>query len=141
MQFKSILLGAGVVGVVAFASGCNVNTPTPPGGPVSYTSQIQPIFDNRCSDCHRPGGVGPGLGIAMLLTPDDAPASLINKKSSVNDALTLVIPGDAANSLLYQMVSQSMPPVGIRMPPLAAPLSGQELGLIRDWINQGAEDN
>ena len=136
MQPKYFLAAALLV-----ATGCNVNNPSPPGGPVSFASQIQPILSDRCVTCHRPGGLATSAGVKMDLRDTAAPASLINQPSSLNDTLTLVIPGDAANSLLYKMVTESSPPVGVRMPPGFNPLTGQQLGLIRDWINQGALDN
>jgi len=77
----------------------------------------------------------------MDLRASATPASIVNQKSSLNNSLTLVIPNDAANSLLYRMVTESNPPVGVRMPPGFSPLSATELGLIRDWINQGAQNN
>ena len=38
-------------------------------------------------------------------------------------------------------VNSDNPPVGERMPFLAAPLDADEIAVIRNWINQGALDN
>lgn len=127
--------------LLLFATGCRVNTPASPGGPVSFAAQIQPIFDAECSYCHHVDGFANRIGVDMLLTPDATPQSLINQSSSLKPALTLVIPGDAADSLLFRMVSERKPPVGFRMPLFSSPLSSEDLGLLRDWINQGALDN
>ena len=137
-QFVVPMLG---VLLTACLTGCPAATPAPPGGPVSFASQIQPIFNQKCADCHRAGGSAERQGISMLLTAGDTPISLLNQASAQNSNWTLVVPGDAANSLLYVKVLNSFPPVGGRMPPSVSSLSSTELGLIRDWINQGALNN
>jgi hypothetical protein len=82
----------------------------------------------------------------LKLTADVSYASIVDVASAQNPAFQRVDSGDASTSLLFQKVSTENPPVGERMPlctessPRAA-LSAAELGLIRDWINQGAADN
>lgn len=129
--------------------GCGVNTPSPPvGRTVSLTADIQPIFTANCIRCHRVGGTAyngfPLIfpRIPMLLTEGDAYASLVNVPSRLNGNRVLVVPGDSENSALFGKVSRFPPPVGhFRMPLGKGPLSSEDLGLIRDWIDQGAEDN
>ncbi len=113
----------------------------PPGTPVSFSTQIQPIFDARCIDCHRTGGLADFSGIRMRLTAGQSRASLVNQASAQRADLTLVVPGDASNSLLWQKVALAAPPVGARMPLLSLPLPAAQIDLIRDWINAGAPDN
>ncbi len=137
-----------VIGISVMATalyGCpeSVNTPAPPSqGTVSLSRDIQPIFNARCTSCHSPGfPTNTIVGIRMVLTPGDAFTSLVNQPSSQRPDLTLVEPGDAESSLLWLKVSSNNPPVGSTMPLFGSRLSSTELGLVRDWINQGALDN
>ena len=140
-------LWAATVGLLAGGLACQVNVPVsepPPGrgGTVSFATQIQPILVNNCSGCHSPGGSAVmDHGIAMNLTAGRAYDSIVNQTSVQNPTWTIVAPGDSASSLLYLKVSSDDPPVGVRMPRFTHPLSGSEIGLIRDWIDQGALNN
>lgn len=111
-------------------------------GPVSFAEDIQPVLLNACTSCHSPGGSAfEGSGIPMDLTQGNAYDAIVGKFSVQNPALTLVVPGDAENSLLYQKVSSNTPPVGVRMPRLLPQLEQDEIDLIERWINEGALDN
>jgi hypothetical protein len=110
-------------------------------GMVSFAGQIQPIFDAKCTVCHQAGGLADNLGIDLRLVPGDAFNGLVNQPSSQQANLTLVVPGDSTSSLLFLKVSSNAPPVGSRMPLFGAPLSQAEIDRIRDWIDQGAQDN
>ena len=86
-------------------------------GQIDYQSDIQPIFDNNCTNCHGSSG---GLSLGSY-------SSLIAGGSS-GDA---VIPGDHSSSLLWQRINDgSMPPSGN--------LSSSEINLIASWIDEGA---
>jgi hypothetical protein len=58
-----------------------------------------------------------------------------------------VVPGKAAESLLFQKVDEAKPPCGMQMPrPIppamtAKPLTSAQVMLIEDWINAGADNN
>lgn len=77
----------------------------------------------------------------MVLTPGQSIDSLVDQSSSQRPDLTLVTPGDPDASLLWLKVSSNSPPVGATMPLFGQRLSSEELGLLRDWIAQGAQDN
>ncbi len=77
----------------------------------------------------------------MRLIAGQSFAMLINQKSTLDPSLTLVIPGDSANSLLFLKVSSDSPPVGDTMPLIGRRLTSTELALVRDWIDQGAMNN
>jgi len=142
---SGLSLATGAVLFSAAGTGCmpgNVNAPAPPvERTVSFADDIQPIFDKHCVQCHRVDGFANLQGIVMLLTEGDALDSVVNQASSQNPALSLVVPGDADSSLLFQKVSSNNPPVGATMPLFGKALSSEELGLLRDWIDQGALDN
>jgi hypothetical protein len=98
--------------------------PAAGGATVSFTTDILPIFESRCIGCHGGERTQEGLDLKTH-------ASLMTGSS--NGAV--VTPGDAANSLLVEMVAtQKMPKRGPKLTPA-------QVQLITDWINQGALDN
>ncbi len=143
--YRSFICLALAVALGLFGFGCQggVNTPAPPAGrTVSFADDIQPIFNTRCTSCHRSGSpTNTILGIRMVLTDDRSNESIVGQTSSQRPDLTLVTPGDPDASLLWLKVSSNSPPVGATMPLFGQRLSSEELALLRDWIMQGAPDN
>ena len=98
--------------------------PAVEGAPVSFTSDILPIFESRCINCHGGDKTQEGLDLKTH-------AALM----SGSDNGSVVTPGDAANSLLVELVvSQKMPKRGPKLTP-------PQVQLITNWVNQGALDN
>ena len=137
------------LGLVALAtvalSGCQggVNPVGPPTGrTISYSQEVQPIYDAHCTSCHSAGGFSSVFsGLSFDLTAGNSHGDTVNQPSSRRADLLLVKPGDAANSLMFLKVSSDAPPVGETMPIVGARLSSEELAILRDWIDQGAADN
>ncbi|MFO0599435.1 MAG: hypothetical protein U0228_29275 [Myxococcaceae bacterium] len=78
---------------------------------VSYSAQVQPIFDSRCDACH---------------------AWSYDTIVNVNARIT---PGNLGASAIYtRTLSGDMPRSG-------GPLTGTQVNLIRDWILNGAPRN
>ena len=130
--------------LVMGGTGCPgpVNEPAPPTGEtVSFSADVQPIFNAHCTTCHRAGGFADLSGIALRLVEGISYDLLVDQPSSQRADLTFVVPGNSAASLLFLKVSSDSPPVGSTMPLTGARLSSSDLGLIRDWIDQGALDN
>lgn len=97
--------------------------------PVSFTGQIQPIFNAKCVVCHGTSG-------NLTLTSDVSYTQLVHVPASSScTTLHRVLPFDAANSVLYRKVSGTL--CGIRMPQ-GGSLTITEINLIHDWINEGA---
>lgn len=98
--------------------------PAVQGATVSFANDILPIIESRCIGCHGGDRTEEGLDLkthASLMTGSDNG--------------TVVTPGDAANSLLVEMVAtQKMPKRGPKLTP-------PQVQLITDWVNQGALDN
>ena len=91
-------------------------------GQVDYNSQIQPIFNNNCTSCHMYGNASGGSTLTSYS------GVMTNSNSGAS-----VVPGDHANSLLWQRVNNGS------MPPQNNPdLSADQINLIAQWINQGA---
>lgn len=95
---------------------------------VSFAQHVKPIVDKRCLSCHgarAKGGYQMRTYDEVMNTGDNAP---------------VIIPGDAANSILAQMLRGIETPAGGQMPP-SRPLPQQQIELIEKWINQGAQNN
>jgi mono/diheme cytochrome c family protein len=95
---------------------------------VSFKDHVKPIFDKRCASCHgkrAKGGYSVLTYDAVMTSGDNAP---------------VIIAGDAANSILAQMLRGKETPAGGQMPP-SRPLPQQQIELIEKWINQGAQNN
>ena len=87
------------------------------GQQIDYQTQIQPIFDESCTNCH---GYSGGLALGNY-----------DQLMSGGNSGDLVIPGDYQNSILWQRIdSGEMPPNG--------DISNDQLELIENWIMQGA---
>ena len=96
---------------------------------VSFHQQLLPLFRARCQGCHQPSKSGGGY----VMTSFDR---LIAGGSSGKPA---VVPGKPQASHLLALIT---PEKGkARMPMNAAPLTPQEIGLVRAWISQGAQDD
>ena len=102
-----------------------ISTPEPTTPAViSFSNDILPLFQNRCRNCHGGNKIEEGL---ILLSYNDIMAG--------SDNGSVVIPGDAENSLLVEMLLKNkMPKRGPKLTPI-------QVQLIVDWINQGALNN
>jgi len=104
---------------------------------ISFSSQIQPIFDNHsygCTSCH--GGTA-----GLFLTRGQSYDNLVNVQAQTGLCTDRkrVLPGNASASALFLRLSGFT--CGDRMPQGASPISQTDVNLIRDWINQGAQNN
>jgi hypothetical protein len=99
---------------------------------ISFSNQIQPIFNGSCTNCHGSEG---GLAITAGVSYNNLVN--INARSSCT-SLKRVLPNNAVNSVLYRRISGTT--CGSRMP-IGGTLSTNDITLIRDWINQGANNN
>ena len=85
---------------------------------VDYDSEIQPIFNSKCTQCH---GNFAGLNLSSY---ENLMAGSINGD--------VIIPYDHANSLLWQYINSGF------MPPGTNDLTDSQVDLIAQWINEGA---
>src|SRR5262245_10705850 len=104
--------------------------------PVDYSEEIQPIFSSRCVGCH----VGGGAPHQLKLDEANSYSNLVNVASHEVPSLLRVEPGDPDNSYMVQKV-QGTAAVGGRMPLGLAPLTEEQIALIRRWISEGAANN
>jgi hypothetical protein len=97
---------------------------TAPAVRIDFQKQIQPILAERCLECHSQDKRKGGLSLAAY-------ADILEggKDGAV------VRPGKSADSLLVHRLSGEIEP---QMPKDEDPLSAAEIGLIRQWIDEGA---
>ncbi|MEJ7638586.1 MAG: DUF1549 domain-containing protein, partial [Singulisphaera sp.] len=98
--------------------------PAPARGRVDFETQIKPILQDRCVNCHTRGKSKGGLSLetreAVLRGGEGGPA---------------VVVGKSEESPLVELVAGVEP--DRRMPLKGDPLSTREVGLLRAWIDQG----
>ncbi|MCD8539269.1 MAG: DUF1549 domain-containing protein, partial [Leadbetterella sp.] len=102
-------------------------------GGLDYNYHIRPILADKCFKCHGPDANTREAGL-RLDTPEGAYAALKG-----NPHARALVPGNPAASEIYlritaKDVSQKMPPVEANLD-----LTGEEIGLIRKWIEQGGK--
>jgi hypothetical protein len=116
-----------------------VNVTVSAPAPISYAGQVQPIFTSNClSGCHTPGGIGP-----FSLLEGESYGTIVNMPATVSPTCPGVVyrvrPFSADSSVLYRRISGTS--CGVQMPYFRPPLLTADQNLIRDWINQGAQNN
>ena len=108
---------------------------------VSFSGQVQPIFTANCalSGCHVPPGQ-----LHLALSPGAAYASLVGVPSVQCQQFERVAPGDPDASYLIDKLLDRVSVAscfdGTGMPP-GRRLSDADLGVITQWIVEGAKDN
>ena len=98
--------------------------------PVHFQDEVLPILKAKCLACHNRGAA---KGDVILETPDSIRAGI--------DGEPIVVPGNGEESLLLKVSAHLEEPF---MPPGknkvgATPLTSEELGLLKLWIDEGAE--
>lgn len=126
-KMKQLIKIVFLVSIGLFLNSCYYDTlverpvpeiPTDPDNPgyveISFSNDIQPIFNSSCVQCHN-GTVSPDL------TEGNSYSSLVP---------SYVTPEDSNGSQLYNQVLSGH-----------GGLSPEEIGLIKGWIDQGANLN
>ena len=100
----------------------------PAASPEFYTTQVKPILDANCGRCHEGTNHRGALNI-------DTRAGLL--KGGHDGAV--IVPGDAANSLLVKLIRHEGPADDpMPMPPHKPKLSDQDIATVSRWIAAGA---
>lgn len=123
---------------LAQASGCVNLAQQPVTARVDYYSQIQPIFEIRCSNCHVNHAGSPSAGLDLDM--EWSWLSVYEAPSAIATGRVLAVPFNATASFLLEKVNCETPQAGERMPRGRIPIPLAEQALIRDWINQGASE-
>jgi mono/diheme cytochrome c family protein len=99
-------------------------TPVTTGSAVSYSRNVQPIFNQICVKCH--GGEETKEGLSLK--------SYAEVMAGSNNG-SVVTPGDVVNSfLIEQVVSGEMPKKGPKLLPA-------QIRTLSDWVAAGAPNN
>ncbi|HVC92800.1 MAG TPA: DUF1549 domain-containing protein, partial [Pirellulales bacterium] len=113
---------AGVSSVVNYAA------LLPPAVPqqVDFIKDVQPLLRKHCFECHAAGSEEGGLNLGIQ-----------QRVLEGGDHGVVLTPGDSANSRLIHLVAALDKQE--KMPPDGKPLSREDVGLLRAWIDQGAK--
>ena len=112
---------------VALLAGCSMGP-----APVSYKSEVKPLIDKYCLECHVPGGDG---ATASGFVVDSYEAVMKGTKYG-----PVIVAGDSLSSTFYRLVAGKVDP-SIRMPHGKEALTEQEIATIERWILEGAKNN
>jgi hypothetical protein len=102
--------------------------PQPAAVKIDFDHDIRPILETSCWRCH--GSQKPKSRFRL----DNRESALKGGDNNTND----IIPGDSRDSWLVHYVARQVP--DMEMPPIdkGNPLTPQQVGLVRAWIDQGA---
>lgn len=118
-----------LTGIATSLISCNKE----PKKEISYASQIRPILEAHCLECHTAGGPGTeASGLSMesydSLMKGTKFGPVIKAGDAISSTIMILIDGRADPSINM--------PHGDR-----APLSGEQIKLMEQWINEGAKNN
>jgi hypothetical protein len=112
-----------------FAGEVQTNPLPPPAAiTVDFGRDIQPILETSCLRCHGPEKSKSHFRL------DNRESALSGGDNNTND----IVPGDGRKSWLIHYVAREVPE--LEMPPVdkGTPLTADQIGLLRAWIDQGA---
>jgi WD40 repeat protein len=99
--------------------------------PVSYAREISEILDNKCVGCHSSALTESRLNL------EDVAGMLKGGKRG-----PAMVPGKADESRLFLMAAHRVePPMPPKDKPVNRPMTPEELGLLKLWIDAGARDD
>jgi len=135
IKLSAVVLAA-TFGLAAAASADDAAGKLPPPSTktgLTYATDIKPILDHSCVKCHS--GDKPKARLKL--------DTLENALKGSKDG-KVIIAGDSAKSMLIQAVAHVSADKDSWMPPLhnrvnIGPLTPEQIGLIRAWIDQGAK--
>ncbi|MEY4543927.1 MAG: hypothetical protein RL685_122 [Pseudomonadota bacterium] len=122
---------------------------------VTYAEDIRPLFEDRCIFCHQPGapfgpGTGSGIDIANPFAEEDGLVNAPNLWAPGHPELPekTVVPGDPEASFLIHKIAAPelgyLPESGIAgafMPFQSTAMTLEEVGLVEQWVSDGAQDD
>src|SRR5215468_7278361 len=116
-----------LVMMVALSSPLLAQTKLPPDASmkVDYLKDVRPLMAQNCFSCHGPDVQQSGLRL-----------DLRQNALRGGDYGPVITPGDSASSKLIRRLVDG--DGGLQMPPTGA-LPDEEIGILRAWIDQGAE--
>jgi len=98
--------------------------PPPAARPVDFIKDVQPILREHCFECHAAGNEEGGLNLGVR-----------QRVFEGSDNGPILASGDSANSRLIHLVAR-LEKDNV-MPPDGDPLTAEQVGVLRAWIDQG----
>lgn len=99
--------------------------------PVSFAGEVTTFLESKCVGCHN-----------EALAENKLILETVDAMKQGGKSGPALVPGNADASLLFKMAAHRVEPV---MPPAdkknLKPLTSDELGLLKLWINEGAKDD
>ncbi len=102
-----------------------VTLPPPANRKIDFIKDVQPLLEQKCYSCHGEEAQQSGLRLdrrQQALRGGDYGPVIVVGKSAESKLIRRLVNGDG----------------GLQMPP-TGPLSDEEIGILRAWIDQGAE--
>ena len=98
----------------------------------SFSGAVAPILNQRCAECHLPGGQGFEASGFSVASYDD-----VMRGTRLGPVIKA---GDSISSTLMRLIEGKADP-SISMPHGKEPLKAEQIQAIKDWINSGAPNN
>ncbi len=127
IQTATCLLSGFAGSNAVFAAAVQANDlPAPAGHKVDFATELQPLFIERCYDCHgekkQESGMRADSRADLLKGGDNGPSIIVGKSSE---------------SILVQVLADTHPDLA-QMPKKKEKFTDEQIGLVRAWIDQGA---
>lgn len=123
-MFRQIMTAVLLLFMLAWSAACTKK--------VSYMSEIKPILDDHCLECHAKGKKGYNeSGLSMESYAD------LMKGTKFGPVIE---PGSSISSTLMRLVDHKADPT-INMPHDKSKIEDGHIELIKLWIDQGAKNN
>ena len=126
----SAIAGTAVLALTVNAADVDVSKLPPAAAKqgVTFDKDIKPLFEKSCVKCH---GAEKAKGKLRL---DSLAASLKGGEGG-----KCIVPGDSAKSTLVHSIARLDPDAAMPPEDKGAPLTEDQIGLVRAWIDQGAK--
>jgi len=131
---------AGVLGLLLVGCSDSGEKNTQPNGnggeEVSFAGVVQPIFTASCATggCHSSTGPAGDLD----LSPGQSYAALVNMPALQRPDLKRILPDEPDSSYLYHRLTGAQ---GATLMPPGGALPAGQIAEIRQWIEEGAQNN
>ncbi len=125
--------------IALLTTSCEHVDPLEVGSEATLSNIQATIFTPNCavSGCHA--GANPQQG--QDLSDGETFANIVGVRSREKPDLFRIDPGNPDNSYLIQKVMGDPDIVGARMPLGRAPLTPDQIALLREWVTDGAPNN
>lgn len=122
------VLGCWLASVLSCSALDASQLPPPSSAPIDFARDIQPILESACLRCH--GAVNPKGRFRL----DSRAAALRGSEDGV-----VILPGRSAESRLIHLIARVDPEKQMPPPGKGEPLTAEQIGKLRAWIDQGVK--